>query len=64
MSKAEKRKWKQHLGKIMNDNNDWDQMTSADVELKIFIPVKKTKLGKAVGPSEGNTEMIIASLKC
>ena len=26
-----KRIWKQHMGKIMNEEIDWDNMTSADV---------------------------------
>ena len=38
MTSTEKKIWKQHTEKIMNEGNDWDQMTSTDV---VFRPLQK-----------------------
>ena len=58
------------MKKIMNEENDWDQMTEVDA---VEGPVEKVtrgevrnavetmKRGKATGPSEVSTEMITAS---
>ena len=64
--------WKDHMEKIMNVENEWDQMAKADmiegpVEEVIYEEVieamNKMKLGKAAGPSELNMDMIVASGK-
>ena len=58
------------MEKIMNEENEWDQMTETDV---VEGPVKKVacneivkamqmmKSGKATGQSEVSVEMIVAS---
>ena len=60
--------WKDHMEKIMNVENEWDQMAEADmvegpVEEVTYEEVIKAKLGKAAGPSEVNMDMIMASVK-
>ena len=58
------------MEKIINEKHDLYQLTNADVVLgptqrvtrvEIIIATKKMRLGKAAGPSEINTEMIVAS---
>ena len=63
---------KEHMEKIMIEENEWDHMVETDV---VEGPVKKVarneiveamqrmKLGKVTGPSEVSAEMIIASVK-
>ena len=64
--------WKDHMEKIMNVENEWDQMAEADMvegpveEVtyeEVVKAMNKMKLGKAAGPSEVNMDMIMASGK-
>ena len=64
--------WKEHMEKIMNVENKWDQMVEADMVKgpvegvtgeEVMEAMNKMKLGKAAGPSEVNMDMIIASGK-
>ena len=64
--------WKEHMKKIMNVENEWDQMVEADMvegpvervtDEEVMEAMKKMKLVKAAGPSEVNMDMIIASGK-
>ena len=60
--------WKDHTEKIMNVENEWDQMAKTDmvegsVEEVTYEEMNKMKLGKAAGPSEVNMDMIMASGK-
>ena len=64
--------WKDHMEKIMNVENEWNQMAKADrvegsVEEvtyeEVMEAMNKMKLGKATGPSEVNMDMIMASGK-
>ena len=64
--------WKDHMEKIMNVENEWDQMAKADMvegpveEVtyeEVMEAMNKMKLGKAAGPSEVNMDMIMASGK-
>ena len=64
--------WKNHIEKIMNVENESDQMAKAymfegpveEVTYEEVIKVmNKMKLGKAAGPSEVNMGMIMASGK-
>ena len=64
--------WKEHMEKIMNVENEWDQMVEADwvegpvtevTDEEVMKAMNKMKLGKAAGPSEVNMDMIIASGK-
>ena len=60
--------WKEHMEKIMNVENEWDQMVEADMvdgvtDEEVMEAINTMKLGKAVGPSEVNMDMIIASGK-
>ena len=63
---------KEHMKKIMNVENEWDQMVEADMvegpvegvtDEEVMEAMNKIKLGKAAGPSEVNMDMIIASGK-
>ena len=65
-----KRIWKEHMEKIMNEENNWDQVVNADMvegpvervsHAEIINAIKTMKTGKAAGPSEVNFEMIAAS---
>ena len=60
------------MEKIMNVENEWDQMVEADMveetveevtDEKVMEAMNKMKLRKAAGPSEANMNMIIASGK-
>ena len=64
--------WKDHVEKIMNVENYWNQMAKADMveglveEItyeEVVEAMNKMKLGKAAGPSEVNMDMIMASGK-
>ena len=64
--------WKDHMEKIMNVENKWDQMAEADMVERpleevtyeeVIKAMNKMKLGKAAGPSEVNMDMIMASGK-
>ena len=64
--------WKDHMEKIMNVENEWDEMAKADMvegpveEVtyeEVMEAMNKMKLGKAAGPSEVNMDMIMASGK-
>ena len=61
--------WKEHMEKIMNVENEWDQMVEVDMveepvegvtDEEVMKAMNKMKLGKA-GPSEVNMDIIIAS---
>ena len=62
--------WKEHMEKIMNMENEWDQMVEIDMvegpvegvtDEEVMEAMNTMKLGKAAGPSEVNMDMIIAS---
>ena len=58
--------WKEHMEKIMNVENEWDQMIEVDMvegvtDEEVMEAMNKMKLGKAAEPSEVNMDMIIAS---
>ena len=64
--------WKEHMEKIINVENEWDQTVEADMvegpveevtDEEVMEAMIKMKLGKAAGPSEVNMDMIIASGK-
>ena len=63
--------WKDHMEKIMNVENEWDQMAKAnvvegpveEVTYEEMEAMNKMKLGKAAGPSKVNIDMIMASGK-
>ena len=65
-----KRVWKEHMEKIMNEENVWDQVTDADMvegpieritPAEVLKAIKVMKTGRAAGLSEVNIEMINAS---
>ena len=62
--------WREHMEKIMNMENVWNQMVRVDLvegpvegvpDEEVMEAVNKMKLGKAAVPSEVNMNMIIAS---
>ena len=62
--------WKEHMEKIMNEENKWDRMVETDlvegpvekvVRDKIVEAMQSMKSGKAIGTSEVSVEMIVAS---
>ena len=62
--------WKEHMEKIMNEENEWDRMVETDVvegPVEKVVPneiveaIQSRKSGKATGPSEVSVEMIVAS---
>ena len=62
--------WKEHMEKIMNEENEWDRMVETDLvegpEEKVACneiveAIQGMKSGKATGPSEVSVEMIVAS---
>ena len=64
--------WKDHMEKIMNEENEWEHMVETDVvegsvekvaRNKNVEAMQKMKSGKETGPSEVNVEMIVASGK-
>ena len=61
--------WKEHMEKIMNVKNEWDQMVEADMverpveeitDEEVMEAINKMKLGKTAGSSEVNMDTIIA----
>ena len=64
--------WKEHMEKIMNEENEWDRMVEADVverpvekvaRNEIVEAMQNMKSGKATRPSEMSVKMIVASGK-
>ena len=64
--------WKEHMEKILNVENEWDQMAEADMVEgpvegvtyeEVMKAMNKMKLGKAARPSKVNMDMIMASGK-
>ena len=62
--------WKEHMEKIMNEENEWDRMVETDVvegpvekvaRNEIVETIQSIKSGKATGPSEVSVEMKVAS---
>ena len=62
--------WKEYIEKIINVENEWDQMVEVDMvegpvegitDEEVMEAMNKMKLGEAAGPSEINMDMIIAS---
>ena len=62
--------WKEHMEKIMNEENEWDHMVEIDVvegqveklaRNEIVEAMQSMKSGKATGLSEVSVEMIVAS---
>ena len=57
--------WKKHMEKIMNVENEWNQMVDEWNQMvtdeEVMEAMNNMKLGKAAGPSEVNIDMIIAS---
>ena len=62
--------WKAHMSKIMNEENEWDQIADADtaqgpiervLREGIMEAFKHLTIGKALGPTEVYAEMILAS---
>ena len=62
--------WKEHMEKIMNEENEWDQMVEINAvegpieritREEVVEAMRRMKSGKATGPSEVSVEMIIAS---
>ena len=60
--------WKKHMEKIMNVENEWDQMVEVDegegpvegvTDEEVMEAMNTMKLGKAAGPSKVNMDMII-----
>ena len=61
--------WIAHMSKIMNEENEWDQIADADavegpiervMREEIMEAFKYLKIGKATGPTEVHAEMILA----
>ena len=64
--------WKEHMEKIMNEDNEWDHMVETDVverhvenvaRNEIVEAMQSMKSGKATGTSEVSEEMIVASVE-
>ena len=62
--------WKEHMEKIINEENEWDCMVETDlverpvekvVRNEIVEAIQSMKSGKATGTSEVSVEMIVAS---
>ena len=62
--------WKEHMEKIMNEENEWDRMVETDVvegpvekvaRNEIVEAIQSMKSGKATGTSGVSVEMIVAS---
>ena len=62
--------WKEHMEKIMNEENEWDRMVETDlvegpvgkvVRDEIVEAIQSMKSGKATGTSEVSVGMIVAS---
>ena len=68
--KANLKSWKEHMEKIMNEENKWGHMAETDVveepaekvaRNEIVQAMQKMKSGKGTGPFEVKVEMIVAS---
>ena len=68
--KDRRRVWKEHIGSLMNEENEWDQNVKADLvegpvervsREEVVKALGEMKAGKAAGPSEVSVEMIAAS---
>ena len=64
------RVWKEHMERIMNEENEWDQMVETSVvegpvecvsKEEVVKAIKDMKTGKAAGPSDVSVELIAAS---
>ena len=64
--------WKEHMEKILNVENEWDQMAEADMVegpvegvtyKEVIKAMTEMKLVKTAGPSEVDMDMIMASGK-
>ena len=64
------RVWKEHMERIMNEENEWDQRVEANLvegpvervsREEVVEAIGEMKAGKAAGPSEVSVEMIKAS---
>ena len=62
--------WKEHMEKIINEENKWNHMVETDVvegpvekvaRNEIVKAMQRMKSEKATGPSQGSVEMIVAS---
>ena len=62
--------WKEHMEKIMNEENEWDRMVKTDVvegpvekvvRNEIVEANQKMKSGKVTGPSKVSVKMIVAN---
>ena len=62
--------WKEHMERIMNKENEWNQNVEADLvegpvetvrREEVVKAMGEMKAGKAAGPSEVSVEMIVAS---
>ena len=62
--------WKEHMEKIMNEENEWDCMKKTDLVQgpvekvacnEIVEAIQSMKSGKATGPSEVSVKMIVTS---
>ena len=62
--------WKEHMERIMNEENEWDQNVMAELmegpvervgREEVVKAIKEMKAEKAAGPSEVSFEMIAAS---
>ena len=55
--------WKEHMEKVMNEENEWDRMVEKVARNEIVEAIQSMKSGKATGTSEVSVEMIVASGK-
>ena len=60
--------WKAHMSKIMNEENEWDQIADTvegpierEMREEIIEAFKYLKIGKTPGPTDVYAEMILAS---
>ena len=62
--------WKEHIKRMMNEENEWDQNVEADLvegpverisQEEVVKAMGEMKAGKAAGPSEASVEIIAAS---
>ncbi|XP_068671242.1 uncharacterized protein [Montipora foliosa] len=57
--------WKEHMERIMNEENEWDQNVKGPVERvsrkEVVKAMGEMKAGKAAGPSGVSLEMIVAN---
>ena len=62
--------WKEHMQRIMNEENEWDQNVKAELvegsvervsREEVLKAIREMKVEKAAGPSEASVEMIVAN---